>query len=479
MTPEVQKIHIDSISTPVSTRPVDQAHVARLAESIKSRGLDVPVVVHTARADQGGRFVLGYGRHRLEAFKLLGEAQIPAIVKGSATDDELVAEQVAENLQRKDLTPLEEADLCAGAMDRAHGDEEAAAAIMGRPERWVLNRAALSRLSPKVKAWIAEGVLPIGHAQLIARVPSVKTQDDLADRARSGKSSYGYNRERPVALSELTDWVEKEGRNLADVNWRLDAVFGKHGACAACPHNSANRGDLFAEGAEPKKPTCLERVCFTEKVALASRGAQKAANWLVKEGLKVTPATAAQAVAAREVPFVKPSVVKGYIRTKAKPAKGGKSAEPEKPKDPTPKELLTDATDEWLSDVNDLVEEATKGKPLVQAFLGLVSDTRAFAPSWGGKGDHKKQQAIRPLMAKAGKLSGDDLLAVARLVDARNPIGRLPNLPDDLTLVIADALGVKLPPRPTLEGIKAELAKKAEADKKAAAKKPAPKKKAA
>ncbi len=495
MTTTFAEIPLSKIRTPYKIRAVDPVHVGRLAESIQARGLETPIVVH--ETGKPGEYELGPGRHRLEAFIKLKRDTIPAVVRPAASVLEITAEQVAENLERKDLTPLEEAELCASMLERTKGDQAQAASLMGRPLRWVQNRAALAALHPKVREYIAAGQIPLGHAQLIARVADPTTQVTIAQSSRAGRPNrFGSgHEERPATTREVEALVEQEGNNLAIAGWKLTVPFGKEQpkvACAGCPHNSANRGDLFAEGAEPKKPTCLLSSCFAERRNLTSLGARKAANWISKEGLPMTPANAEKAVVARDVLFVDPSSVKTYYQGPAAKKKPGKQRagevdveKAEKPKAPTAKELLTRAIEDWKRKADDLVEGATKGKPLVHAFLQLVEDTKAFPERWGNRGDPKKQQALRPLFAKVGNLTADDLMAAARLVDARYN-QRLPDLPDDLVAVLAKALDVKLPALPTLAEFEAKVKADAEAAAKAAAKakaakpatKPAAKKKA-
>ena len=87
-------------------RSFDEAGLAELAESIKQQGVFQPVIVRSSS-------VMGYeliaGERRYRASKLAGKKTIPAIVRAQLDEAEMMEIAVLENLQREDLTPLEEA----------------------------------------------------------------------------------------------------------------------------------------------------------------------------------------------------------------------------------------------------------------------------------------------------------------------------------------------------------------------------------
>lgn len=456
----VTQVHLSQILTPVQIRMVDLAHVARLAESMKRHGQEVPIVVHQPAEPGSGLFRLGPGRHRLEAARLLGWETIAAIVKDFATDAELCAEQVRENLERKDLTPLEEAELCAVLLDQVGGDVAQAAAIMGRPAKWVDLRVSLTRLSPEVRGLVLDGRLPLAHAQLIARVADHGRQEEIASQVAA--NDY---KGQAQPLWRVKQMVEREGRSLVGVAWRMDAAFGStNRACFACPQNSANSAGLFDDGA-PKKATCLQASCYAEKSRLAGSGARRAATYLLNEGLKRSPAGAEQAAAAREAPFVATAAVLAAAKRTAELKKDraeakadGKPAKEQKPKAESPQAKLDKAEQMWFHEAEDALRQALKGKPLAMALLHLLEE----APGGGHYDPRPKEvEAVRGMLKKLGQVDGAVLLEAAKLVDARS--GYFP-LAYKLAPDAAEALGIKLKPRPTLESIKAELAKKAEAD---------------
>src|SRR5690349_21444746 len=106
----VENLPVDGIFVVGNRRPVDDAAVASLAQSIKANGLQTPITVRVdgniPDPDTGeimGGYALITGAHRLGAYRLLGLKQIPAIVRDcNEVDAELL--EIIENLHRADLT---------------------------------------------------------------------------------------------------------------------------------------------------------------------------------------------------------------------------------------------------------------------------------------------------------------------------------------------------------------------------------------
>lgn len=479
--PTIQLIGLEFIVADVQVRPIDQAHVAKLAASMKEHGQLVPIVVHEPSVKTGNnmdRFLyrLGPGRHRLEAARKLGWSNIAAIVKPAATDQELRAEQVRENLERKDLTPLEEAELCEALLTELKGNVREAAAVMGRSPVWVENRAALTRLSAQVRKWVVDGSLPLAHARVIARLPNTEDQEDIADTMR------GKDGDPAESLYRVEGAVEQRGADLSRVTWELGVAFGAADrACATCPFNGANTRGLFDDPKEAKQ-ACLDLSCFKDKTTLTGRAARKCANWIAKEGVAATPANAKKAREAREVPYVTVAAVSGAVEQAKKDAKfkaqlpKNEDGKPITVKRDTPQAQLERALDDWANGLGHALCKTLERKPLAAALVELIKLT----PGGGYHAKPKDVQALLPFVRKASKVDGATLLEVAKLVDAGNIW--VDELADELTEALAVALDVKFKPKPTLEQIKSELAKKAEAEKKFVAKKPvkaSPKKKAA
>ena len=141
--------------------------LAELADSIREHGVLQPVVV---RSLPGGVYQIIAGERRWRASRLAGLTEIPAIV--IEADDQKVRElALIENLQRQDLTPLEEAEGYRSLMEHSGMTQEEVAARLGKSRPVVANSLRLLNLPDEVKKLLAEGRLSAGHARLLASRP--------------------------------------------------------------------------------------------------------------------------------------------------------------------------------------------------------------------------------------------------------------------------------------------------------------------
>ncbi len=158
-------------------RSFDDEGIAALAESIRTHGLLHPIVVERAEPD---RYRLVAGERRLRAARQAGVATIPAILR-PATESARHALELAlvENLQRAQLSPLEEAAAYARLADTFGLSHEAIGMRMGRSRSAVSNTVRLLSLTAAVQEAVAEGRLTAGHARALLPLPA-DAQERLA-----------------------------------------------------------------------------------------------------------------------------------------------------------------------------------------------------------------------------------------------------------------------------------------------------------
>jgi ParB family transcriptional regulator, chromosome partitioning protein len=123
----------------------DEERIAELAESISRRGVLQPVLVRSAG---GGRYELLAGERRFRASQRAGLAVVPALVR---EEDDPLELALIENLQREDLTPLEEAEALHGLSERHGYSHRELAEIVGKSRPYVSNVLSLLRLPDRVK----------------------------------------------------------------------------------------------------------------------------------------------------------------------------------------------------------------------------------------------------------------------------------------------------------------------------------------
>ena len=138
-----------------------------LADSISEKGIIQPLVV-TPNVD--GNYGLIAGERRLRASKQIGLKTVPVIIREVSGDDELLELALIENVQRKDLNPIEEAEAYEKLIKIFSYTQEQAAERVGKKRSTVTNRLRLLQLPDFIKDDIATGNLTEGHARAILRL---------------------------------------------------------------------------------------------------------------------------------------------------------------------------------------------------------------------------------------------------------------------------------------------------------------------
>ena len=157
---------------------IDQTELADLAKSMEASGLLQPVIV---RPRDGG-FELIAGERRWRAAQQLGWPRIPAVVK-EVDDRTLLTLALIENLQRDDLSPIDEAAGYRRLGEEFHLGHSEIAAAVGRDRSTVANLLRLLQLPPDVQALVHEKHLSAGHARALLGLPDAGRQSALAAEA--------------------------------------------------------------------------------------------------------------------------------------------------------------------------------------------------------------------------------------------------------------------------------------------------------
>lgn len=157
----------------------DQDALEELAESIKQNGVLQPIIVRKSSA-KGYELVAGERRHR--ASILAGIDTIPAIVR-ELNEEFMIRYAILENLQREDLTPLEEADAYQLMMEKLGLTQEKVADALGKSRSHVANHLRLRTLPTEVKQLISEGKLSMGQARTLRSLTDEKEVIRLAKQA--------------------------------------------------------------------------------------------------------------------------------------------------------------------------------------------------------------------------------------------------------------------------------------------------------
>lgn len=242
----------------------DETCLQELAESIRAQGVLAPLLVRKTGTDQ---YEIIAGSRRFRAAKLAGHDSVPVRVVQLSDADALVA-QVIENLQRENIHPLEEAQGFRALLDLPDGQYTVAriAEQAGKTAAYVQGRLKLTELVPDVaEAFLAER-LTIGHALLIAKLPSAQQHDALKAAFKSTWMTSGQT-EILVPVRELAGWIETN--LLLDLQTapfdRSDAgLLPDAGSCHDCAKRTGANSLLFPESTHDQ---CLDVTCFKTKVS--------------------------------------------------------------------------------------------------------------------------------------------------------------------------------------------------------------------
>lgn len=155
----------------------DETSILELAESIAQDGIIQPLVV---REVQNGatRYELIAGERRWRASKRLGMEHVPVIIK-NVSDGEALRIALIENIQRKDLSAVEEAETYKKLMDMFSYSQENLANQVGKSRSHIANTLRLLSLPERIQAMVKENVLSAGHARSLIGLPNA---EELADK---------------------------------------------------------------------------------------------------------------------------------------------------------------------------------------------------------------------------------------------------------------------------------------------------------
>ena len=165
-----------------------------LKESIEKNGLLQPIIVKKAVKD----YYIIAGERRYRAFELLGRKEIPSIVK-EMTDEEMMVFAVLENLQREDLSALEESESYKNLMDKMSLTQEELAKKLGKSRPYIANSLRLLKLPVEIKNKLEQGVISVAHARTLLALKTKKAMEEACALVV----------ERKMSVRELEEYVAK------------------------------------------------------------------------------------------------------------------------------------------------------------------------------------------------------------------------------------------------------------------------------
>ena len=219
----------------------DAEPLEELAASIRAQGLIQPVVVRAIARD---RYELIAGERRWRAAQQAGLEEIPALVKVVA-DQAVVAMALIENIQREDLSPLEEAQALARLIEEFGLTHQQAADAVARSRAAVSNLLRLLELPAEIKRLLDERLLEMGHARALATLPAQRA----VALAQSAVDERWSVRQLEEAVRRATTGGDaKPAKPTAKVDPNIDALerdlAGKLATRVKLAHGRNGRGKL-------------------------------------------------------------------------------------------------------------------------------------------------------------------------------------------------------------------------------------------
>lgn len=176
----VEMVDIDLI-VPNPQQPrlhFDPQALQELADSIREHGVLQPVIVTRVQSDMGpSTYQLIAGERRLQAARIAGETRMPVLVK-EAAGNELLELALVENIQRRDLNPIEEATAFRKLADEFGLTQEQIAQRVGRGRVSVANTMRLLSLEDDIRTSLASGQISEGHARALLGIDDSATRLD-------------------------------------------------------------------------------------------------------------------------------------------------------------------------------------------------------------------------------------------------------------------------------------------------------------
>lgn len=201
----------------------DQAKLEELAQSIAVNGLLEPVIVVL----RGDKYMIIAGERRWRACGIAGVKQVP--VRVLEADDQTVAElALLENLQREDLSIVEEARAYEGLVNMGMSHEEIARKI-GLKQHWrIQERLNILKLAPVFQEYTIKGILTPSQAQELSRLPKVD-QVTVFDKIASGKLNT-YNKLRAMVnavlfVQEQESFLPEPTPKEREINTKYDRMI--------------------------------------------------------------------------------------------------------------------------------------------------------------------------------------------------------------------------------------------------------------
>lgn len=204
---EIVEINLDELrSNPYQPRKIfDEESLQELSDSIREYGVFQPIIVKKS--------IKGYdiiaGERRVKASKMAGKTTIPAIVR-DFTDEQMMQIALLENLQRENLTAIEEATAYKDIINALNITQDDLAKKLGKSRSHITNMLGLLRLPNSVQDMVLKSEISMGHARVLSKLENNEDITSLAKKVVNNN----------VSVRELENMVNSKYKRTVEINRR-------------------------------------------------------------------------------------------------------------------------------------------------------------------------------------------------------------------------------------------------------------------
>lgn len=202
----------------------DEEALMELADSIQSLGLIQPITVRKKAAD---RYEIISGERRFRACKAIGMDMMPAYIKDT-NDQGMLEMAIVENIQRKDLDPIEVAMSFQRLIEECNLTQEQMASRVGKKRASVTNYLRLLKLPAKIQHDLKVGTLSVGHAKVLLGIEDPEQQEYLCDLVIKEGLSVRQLEDKIKKLSEPKRKEIEQGTELPEEYFKVLEIVGKY-----------------------------------------------------------------------------------------------------------------------------------------------------------------------------------------------------------------------------------------------------------
>jgi ParB family transcriptional regulator, chromosome partitioning protein len=244
-------------------RSFDEGSLNELATSIRTQGVLSPLLVRP----KGSSFEIVAGARRYRAAQLAGLDSVPVRIV-ELTDAQALETSIVENLQRRDVHPIDEANGYVALMRLDYSVEQIAAKC-GKSPAYVAARAKLTDLASAVTEAFAKDEIGVGHALLLAKLQPAEQEQALSACYQETYTQGSKPKRILLPVRHLQQWIEHNILlELAAAPFsKEDAeLLAEAGSCVDCPKQTGHNKLLFSEWAAQRGQQCTDPACYQKKI---------------------------------------------------------------------------------------------------------------------------------------------------------------------------------------------------------------------